>query len=48
MYLCIFNGVEILDLILVKFKINLLFIVDNCFATPYLQNPIQRDATKMG
>ena len=36
-------GVEILDLeALVKLakKHNLLFIVDNCFATPYLQQPI--------
>lgn len=37
-------GVDILDLeTLGKFakKHNLLFIVDNCFATPYLQQPIQ-------
>lgn len=37
-------GVEVLDLeALGKFakKHNLLFIVDNCFATPYLQQPIQ-------
>lgn len=40
-------GVEILDLeFLSKIaeKYNLLFIVDNCFATPYLQNPIQYGA----
>ena len=37
-------GVEILDLeVLGKLakKYNLLFIVDNCFATPYLQQPIR-------
>ena len=40
-------GVEILDLELlgkIAEKYNLLFIVDNCFATPYLQNPIQYGA----
>lgn len=40
-------GVEILDLELlgkIAKKYNLLFIVDNCFATPYLQNPIQYGA----
>lgn len=40
-------GVEILDLeFLSKIaeKYNLLFIVDNCFSTPYLQNPIQYGA----
>ncbi|MDC3241085.1 aminotransferase class I/II-fold pyridoxal phosphate-dependent enzyme [Flavobacteriaceae bacterium] len=40
-------GVDILDLeVLGKIakKHKLLFIVDNCFATPYLQNPIQFDA----
>jgi len=40
-------GVEILDLeFLSKIaeKYNLLYIVDNCFATPYLQNPIQYGA----
>ena len=40
-------GVDILDLeSLGKFakKHNLLFIVDNCFATPYLQNPIKYGA----
>ena len=40
-------GVDILDLEhlgkLAK-KHNLIFIVDNCFATPYLQNPIQYGA----
>ena len=39
--------VEILDLELlgkIAEKYNLLFIVDNCFATPYLQNPIQYGA----
>jgi len=40
-------GVEILDLEFlgkIAEKYNLLFIVDNCFATPYLQNPIQYGA----
>ena len=40
-------GVEILDLELlgkIAEKYNLLYIVDNCFATPYLQNPIQYGA----
>ena len=40
-------GVDILDLkALGNFakKHNLIFIVDNCFATPYLQNPIQYGA----
>ena len=40
-------GLEILDLELlgkIAEKYNLLFIVDNCFATPYLQNPIQYGA----
>jgi len=40
-------GVDILDLeALGDFakKHNLIFIVDNCFATPYLQNPIQYGA----
>lgn len=40
-------GVDILDLeALGSFakKHNLIFIVDNCFATPYLQNPIQYGA----
>lgn len=37
-------GVDILDIELlgnIAKKHNLLFIVDNCFATPYLQNPIK-------
>ena len=40
-------GVEILDLEFlgkIAEKYNLLYIVDNCFATPYLQNPIQYGA----
>lgn len=40
-------GVDILDLEVlgtIAKKHKLLFIVDNCFATPYLQNPIQFDA----
>lgn len=40
-------GVEILDLEWlgkVARKHNLLFVVDNCFATPYLQNPIKYGA----
>ncbi|QED37917.1 aminotransferase class I/II-fold pyridoxal phosphate-dependent enzyme [Antarcticibacterium arcticum] len=40
-------GVDILDLQLlgeVARKHNLLLVVDNCFATPYLQNPIQYGA----
>ena len=37
-------GVEVLDLELlgsIAKKHNILFVVDNCFATPYLQQPIQ-------
>lgn len=37
-------GVDVLDMELlgkIAKKHNLLFIVDNCFATPYLQNPIK-------
>jgi len=40
-------GVDVLDLEIIGSiakKHNLLFIVDNCFATPYLQNPIQYGA----
>ena len=40
-------GVDLLDLEIIGSiakKHNLLFIVDNCFATPYLQNPIQYGA----
>ena len=40
-------GVDVLDLAIVGSiaqKHNLLFIVDNCFATPYLQNPIKYGA----
>ena len=40
-------GVDVLDLEIIGSiakKYNLLFIVDNCFATPYLQNPIQYGA----
>ncbi|NER12527.1 aminotransferase class I/II-fold pyridoxal phosphate-dependent enzyme [Leptobacterium flavescens] len=40
-------GVDILDLELlgkIAKKHNLIFIVDNCFATPYLQNPIKLGA----
>lgn len=37
-------GVDVLDLELISAickKHNILFVVDNCFATPYLQNPIK-------
>ena len=40
-------GVDVLNLEIIGSiakKHNLLFIVDNCFATPYLQNPIQYGA----
>lgn len=40
-------GVDVLDMEYVAAiakKHNILFIVDNCFATPYLQNPIQHGA----
>ena len=40
-------GVDVIDLEIIGSiakKHNLLFIVDNCFATPYLQNPIQYGA----
>ena len=44
-------GVDVLDLEIIGSiakKYNLLFIVDNCFATPYLQNPIQYGARFSG